>query len=463
MVQRKGCGYLSVCAICAIGLLGCNPPGDPGDTTADDPSGASSGDPSGDPSGDGSTTETAEPTGGGTMDPPTTGESPVSPVCGDGVIEGDEVCDGAALGGMSCADVDPTLSGELTCSSDCLTLDVSACVAEPAGPMRVALNEVTSKGAETGPYAGKGDAIELYNAGGEPADLSGWRLSDDPAFPADKTYVFPSGTTLAPGERLVLVELDLMTGDGELPFGISSSNTETLTLVDAGDAVQDAVTFDGAKAIVSWCRVPEGTGAWQHCEQTFGAPNKVAQTICGDGKREGDEACDGADVGAAKCSDRGFTGGPMMCTALCTLDTSMCKSDLGVALNELESTNDAIELYNAGPEAVDMSGWILTDQASEGGYKPSNDAEKLVFPAGTTIAPGQFLVISKGKGMMQHPFGLSSSGDTVTLLKADLTPVSQVTYGANQAALSFCRVTDGPEGSWAAGCSPTLGFANSPP
>lgn len=46
------------------------------------------------------------------------------------------------------------------------------------------LNEVTSKGVKTGPYADMGDAIELYNAGGADADLTGWKLSDDPSFPA---------------------------------------------------------------------------------------------------------------------------------------------------------------------------------------------------------------------------------------------------------------------------------------
>lgn len=443
--------FVSLLAMVVPAALGCNQGGggggggstadEPADTTGDEPSPG---------------TSTGE-------EPSVTSEGPVGPVCGDGIVEGDELCDGVELNGMSCADVDPTFTGALGCSADCLAIDASQCVGEAVGEPRIALNELTSKGAEAGPYAGKGDAVELFNAGDGPADLSGWRLSDDDTFPADKTYVFPEGTKLGPGERLVLVELDVMTGEGDLPFGISSSNPETLTLVDAADETRDALTVEGVAAMVSWCRLPDGTGSWAHCEQTLGAPNVEAKAICGDGTRGGAEACDGLDVGAAKCADRGFTGGAMTCTPKCTLDSSMCTADVAVAVNELESTNDDIELFNAGAEAVDISGWILTDLALDATYDPAVDDEKLVFAAGTTLAPGQFLVVKKGELPGQHAFGLSSNGDTVTLLKPDLKRVSEVSYAADQAALSFCRVADGPQGSWTAGCTPTFGAANSAP
>ena len=47
------------------------------------------------------------------------------PVCGNGVIEGDEVCDGAALGGASCQALGHD-GGDLICSDQC-TLDESLC------------------------------------------------------------------------------------------------------------------------------------------------------------------------------------------------------------------------------------------------------------------------------------------------------------------------------------------------
>ncbi|MCA9662057.1 MAG: SBBP repeat-containing protein, partial [Myxococcales bacterium] len=46
---------------------------------------------------------------------------------------------------------------------------------------------------------------------------------------------------------------------------------------------------------------------------------------CGDGVREGEEACDGADLGSNTCASAGFVdGGELTCTDACTLDVSGC-------------------------------------------------------------------------------------------------------------------------------------------
>ena len=52
--------------------------------------------------------------------------------CGDGVIEGSEVCDGANLGGETCASQGCTGGGTLACNSDCTGFDTSGCVGCPA-------------------------------------------------------------------------------------------------------------------------------------------------------------------------------------------------------------------------------------------------------------------------------------------------------------------------------------------
>ena len=45
------------------------------------------------------------------------------------MIEGDEVCDGTAVGGASCAALGFTLGGSVGCTADCSRLDVSGCTA----------------------------------------------------------------------------------------------------------------------------------------------------------------------------------------------------------------------------------------------------------------------------------------------------------------------------------------------
>jgi hypothetical protein len=54
------------------------------------------------------------------------------PVCGDGAITGLEVCDGDELGGHNCVS-QGFLSGELACAADCLAFDASGC--EGTGPV----------------------------------------------------------------------------------------------------------------------------------------------------------------------------------------------------------------------------------------------------------------------------------------------------------------------------------------
>ncbi len=434
----------------ALALSACSGAVDPGATSRASATAASDGDgTTGGAATDAASTSDGA-TGGATGNQSTTG---APGVCGDGVRGGDEVCDGADLGGQGCADVDPKYSGgQLACAANCMSFDASGCDLPP-GTALVALNELTAVGVDVGEWAGKGDLVELYNAGDAPADLSGYKLADDAALPADKTYTFPGGTTLAPGAWLVV---------GELPFGLAQDKTETLVLVDAGAQIVDSVTFDGADALASYCRLPDGQGGWGACVATFGAANSAdgGGDGCGDGVADAGEACDGVDLGGQTCADLGFAGGALACTAMCALDTAGCVMGDALVLNELEATGDDIELYNAGNAPIDVSGWILTDDVVDPNYDPMADPEKLVFAAQSTIPAKGFLVIPKGMNVNQHPFGLGAAGDTVTLLRPNLELVDQVSYAAGEADVSYCRLPDGPGGAWTPMCTPTLGAPN---
>jgi hypothetical protein len=407
------------------------------------------------PSGEGSTTNTNPTT---SMD---TTEG--SGTCGNGTIEDGEECDGTDLGGATCPDVDPAYTGgTLACGASC-TLDASACELLPNTPL-VAINEVTSQAVLSGAYAGPNDAIELHNAGTLAADLSGWRISDDPTLPPERTYVLPGGTTLEPGEFLVLLTIDDANTAGVLPFGVSSSNVETLTLADGQGTVRDSVTVDGYLARESYCRVPDGTGAWFQCVQTFGSENQVADAPCGNGVADAGEMCDGTDLGGQTCEGLGIGlgAGTLACTPTCQLDLFGCVTDSLIVLNELSSTTDDIELYNASNADFDLSGLVLTDDRVGLDYDPALDTAELVFQAGTVLGPGEYLVVPRGLGPNQHPFGLGAMGDRVTLLApSPLTIIDHVSYTSGQAIASWCRLPSGPDGTWS-GCTPTMGSANAP-
>lgn len=366
----------------------------------------------------------------------TAGESS-GPACGDEMREGDEVCDGADLGDQSCATIPGFTGGMLRCAADCTAVDTSMCTADPAGAI-VRINEITSSAITEGDYAGAGDAIELVNVGGAAAELSGFKISDDVSFATDKTYEFPAGTTLAPGAFLVIVKQDEVTMMGDYPFGISSTDPEAIQLADPNGMIVDMVEFLGADATVSWCRVPDGDGDWQYCGRTFGATNEA-----GTGETtETDTVADTSSEGGSEET------GPV--------------SDSVVVLNEIGSSgDDEIEIYNSGADEADLSGWILTDDLTSANatYDPEADLEKLVFADGTTLAAGAFLVVPKGVAP-GHPFGLGADGDAITLLDASATVLDFVAYGAEEATVSYCRIPDGPDGAWQAGCTATFGASN---
>ena len=141
-----------------------------------------------------------------------------------------------------------TTTGVLRVSSGALA-DASDAPFTVAAPARVIINEVLAN--EPGSTTAA-EFVELYNAGGSAADLSGWTLSDATAV----RHVFALGTTLAPGQTLVVFG-----AASGIPVGLGNavaSSTGTLSLNNGGDTVTlaqagvvvDTVTYASALAAV---------------------------------------------------------------------------------------------------------------------------------------------------------------------------------------------------------------------
>ncbi len=86
-----------------------------------------------------------------------------------------------------------------------------------------------------------------------------------------------------------------------------------------------------------------------------------------------------------------------------------------VVLNEVApdgQPEDWIELTNTGAAQVDISGWYFTDDDPTHIYS---------FPAGTTLAPGAYLVVQRWDGAggaapdTQFDFGINNEEDAVSL------------------------------------------------
>lgn len=206
-------------------------------------------------------------------------------------------------------------------------------------PLGIRINEVVSNGGTPD------DWIEFYNYSDDAVDLSEYIVQDE----SDKNpYTFPAGTVVAPGEYLVIDTLS-DSGEGDFDFGLGKG--DSVRLFAPGDA-------NGAEPLLQT--------TWP--VDTHAAPSWGAQG-------------DGADVTYALTAEATKGG------------ENVFPDDGGeeppapgsVVLNEVDSgPADWVELYNPGTEAFDISGYEIRD---------NSDDHRWQFPAGSTIAGGEFLVV----------------------------------------------------------------------
>ncbi|MEZ4265873.1 MAG: lamin tail domain-containing protein [Myxococcota bacterium] len=120
-----------------------------------------------------------------------------------------------------------------------------------------------------------------------------------------------------------------------------------------------------------------------------------------------------------------------------------------VVLNEVSAGGtDLIELVNRGDAPQLIGGWRVFDGAH-------SLSKSYVFPAGTVIAAGAYLVMKKGQ---QHEFGLGTE-DGVFLERADGSLVDSTAWPKGMAEVSWCRFPD-RVGAFAPCSTATPGTAN---
>ena len=119
----------------------------------------------------------------------------------------------------------------------------------------VYLNELVSDPSEGA------DWIELVNLGGADVDLSGWGLTDKWA--DGERWDLPEGTVIRAGAYLLIAADDGDSAEEGLSAAFKlSSDGETVTLVDAADALADEVELPALEADAAWGRTPDGLGPW---------------------------------------------------------------------------------------------------------------------------------------------------------------------------------------------------------
>lgn len=272
------------------------------------------------------------------------------------------------------------------------------------------------------------DWIELSNSGKKAVDVSGWMLTDK--LSRTSGFTFPEGTTIAPGEYLIVYasgRLQNETGKNfHAPFKLSSAG-DSVILCDESGTVVESINLPAMSADQSFAR--RDGNVWELTnEYTPGMENTSLAYA--------------------------------MLTTLEPVDNSP------LVINEVMASNascapaqdgqfyDWIELYNGSAEAIDLTGYGLSDSAD----KPS----RWRFPS-VTIEPGGYLLVyasgldTSGEGEYHTNFRLRAEGESVLLYNEKGQLLDHVTYDNLKADQSYAREGDG----FRLSSSPTPGRANS--
>jgi cysteine-rich repeat protein len=154
-------------------------------------------------------------------------------------------------------------------------------------------------------------------------------------------------------------------GDGSPGAGSTVGNTgATSTATGVGPASSssgegghggDATSAGGGPSTSSTTSsTSTGEGGAETSSVSSGDPSSTSSgAVCGDGVRNGDELCDGGDLGNETCASQGSPGnGELRCDDQCKFDLSQCSRCGNGALNENEDCDDGNTDPGDGCDAV---------------------------------------------------------------------------------------------------------------
>lgn len=258
---------------------------------------------------------------------------------------------------------------------------------------------------ESGEYD---DWFEIHNAGSENVNLGGMYVSN--SMGSSKSFKLPQ-VNLAPDEYIIFW------ADDETEQGVLHVNFK---LSSRGEAVALFETVDHGNVLIH---------GWKYgimssnVSMGFNPENGTAP-----------EYLTSPSPGASNESSELFS--------------SVCINEFQ-ATSDFGGPDDWVEIYNRGAESFDLSGCFLSDQRK--------DNTKWIFPQGSIIDPGEFLVVYEDA----LDFGFSSEGDDVIMLSApdSTTGLDFYDFKEQQADKSEGRFPDGVN-TWQLFNDPTKGNSN---
>jgi hypothetical protein len=316
--------------------------------------------------------------------------------------------------------------------------------------------------------------VEIYGAGGAAVDVSGWRIQKATSAFSD-AFVFPDGATIDVGQFVLVGEELVPDADfvGALGLGNAGTSADGVRLVDCSGVPVDTVIYGDENSDL----LLDDTGAVAtSLAPAVGSGSSIQRVQDGY-----DTDRSGVDFAEQVAPTPGAPNPP--------LEPVVCvPADGTVKLNEFvpnpassDTSNEWIELYNAGPNEVDLSGWGIDTATSTWG------TTEVTFVGGTKIAAGDWLVVGGSLApvdiVAEFSLGNATSGaDGIRLLDCEGTVADTVIYGTTNPdgltddagqivpsavpgeAGSLSRVEDGQDSDvpddWAVRGAPTPGASN---
>ena len=271
-----------------------------------------------------------------------------------------------------------------------------------------------------GPVDGAGEHdpyIEIYNSGATTVSLDGLYLSND--YTDLNRWSFPSGTTLAAGQYLVVwadnqpAQSSATEWHANFRLAPASGSVALVRQTDVS-AVLDYIDYRELPAGRSFGSIPDGEPRVRRSlfHPTIAAPN-----------------------------DPSF---PKIQVFINELMASNTQTLIDSATGKFE---DWFELYNSGTNSVDLTGYSLTRDVTDPG--------QFTVPPGFVLSPGSFLLVWADKTSTSNTipatelhtnFKLSKTGGQLGLFGPDALLVDSVNWEIQTNDVSIGRIPDGADG-----------------
>lgn len=274
-----------------------------------------------------------------------------SNVCGNGVSDGKELCDGTDLNGATCGSVSEGSTGTLACASNCQDYDLSQC------------SNICGNGVVEG-----GESCDGSNLGS-----------------ASCADVEQGGSV-----------------DCNFDCTVDYSNCYD-NYCGNGTVDNEGEECDGTDLNEHTCAGSGAGGGELGCTSSCSFDYSGCTDYCGNGVREGEESCDGSALNGRTCEDFGGDG-MLACDDDCNFDTSKCFPSGTIDCDRPSTTtpvpaNDTVETceISAHPAKeistkISVCGTLIPDGPDTCGtdQATSGTANVLVPDLDTTIGPVYF-------------------------------------------------------------------------